>query len=157
MILDEIQDFYHSIKSSKAVLLCIDYGLKKVGFAVTAPGLILGFPYTTIHYYKQSQLTNEIISIIQEKKITGIVIGLPLRLNNDESEQTIKTKKFAQHLDKACNLPIYLQDERLTTRGAHSYLKLFGISRKARSEKSDNVAASLILEIVLEKFQRLSQ
>lgn len=87
--------------------------------------------------------------MLQEKNISAIVIGLPINMDGTKSEQTILTEKFAEKLEKRSNLPIFLQDERLTSKAADNLLKGFGLKRKDRNNQDDLAAASLILETVL--------
>ena len=62
---------------------------------------------------------------------------------------------FVDKLAKKTNLPIYLQDERLTSKAADSLLRNMGFNRKQRNERDDMAAASMILETTLESAKRL--
>ena len=70
-------------------------------------------------------------------------------MDGTKSDQTIIVEKFAEKLEKRTNLPIFFQDERLTSRAADNLLKSFGIKRKNRNENDDLAAASMILETTL--------
>jgi putative Holliday junction resolvase len=70
-------------------------------------------------------------------------------MDGTKSEQTTIVEKFAEKLEKRTNLPIFFQDERLTSRAADNLLKSFGIKRKNRNESDDLTAASMILETTL--------
>ena len=81
---------------------------------------------------------------------TGIVAGDPLHLNEarsgEVSAQAVKTRAFAEELGKLAGLPIYLVDERLTSRAAHEILYAAGKSRQEHKPLVDQVAAVLILQ-----------
>ena len=62
---------------------------------------------------------------------------------------------FVNKLAKETNLPIYLQDERLTSRAADNMLKNMGFNRRQRNQRDDMAAASLILETVLESVKKI--
>lgn len=156
MIIEYIEDFYQAIiKLDSPNLISIDYGSKKSGIAISS-GLNISFPYTKLQHSNNKVLLQKIMEIIFLKKVSAIVIGLPFLPDSSDSIQTSTTRKFASILNSKSGLPIYLQDERFTTIGAHRYLQSFGFSRKERSHISDEVSANLILEIVLEKCRTLS-
>ena len=87
--------------------------------------------------------------------ICAIVVGLPVNMDGTNSEQTKIVVNFVNKLAKKTNLPIYLQDERLTSKAADSLLRNMGFNRKQRNERDDMAAASMILETTLESARRL--
>ncbi|MCC8468214.1 MAG: Holliday junction resolvase RuvX, partial [Rickettsia endosymbiont of Eriopis connexa] len=91
----------------------------------------------------------------EKYKVCGVVVGLPIDMNGAVTEQTNIVMKFAEELTKSINLPIYLQDERLTTKAANNFLKSFGVKRKDRNNNDDALAASMILETVLDSIKKL--
>jgi putative Holliday junction resolvase len=99
---------------------------------------------------------NEIINIIQEKNAGGIVIGLPINMDGSNSDQTELTEKFAIKLSKRTLLPIFLQDERLTSKAANNLFKDLGFNRKHRNSMDDLAAASMILETTLNRIQNIN-
>jgi len=83
--------------------------------------------------------------------VAGIVVGNPLHLSGEVSPQAVKTQAFAAELGKLAGLPIYLWDERLTTREAHRILYEAGHERQKHRRVVDQVAAVLILEAFMEE------
>jgi putative Holliday junction resolvase len=77
---------------------------------------------------------------------TAIVSGNPLHLSGESSPQADKNRAFAQELARLTALPLYLWDERLTTREAHQILYAAGKSRQEQKPLVDQVAAVLILQ-----------
>ncbi len=77
--------------------------------------------------------------------VAGIVVGNPLYLSGEQSPRAIKTQAFAAELGALTGLPVYLWDERLTTREAHRILYEAGHARQEHRRVVDQVAATLIL------------
>lgn len=78
--------------------------------------------------------------------VAGIVVGNPLHLSGEASPRSAKTRVFAAELGELTGLPIYLWDERLTTREAHEILYKAGHDRQKHRKVVDQVAARLILQ-----------
>ena len=153
MITQNLQEFYKI--SPTGSIICIDYGTKKSGIAFSDNNRLISFPFCTITSNGVRDCINQINQIIIKKNPKSIVLGLPLYLNGTDSKQTEITKKFAIHLNEHIKLPIFLQDERLSSRGAENYLKDFNFNRKEREKMSDMTSASFILEIVLERMKNI--
>ena len=71
-------------------------------------------------------------------------------MDGSQSSQTEIVLKFVAKLAARTNIPIFLQDERMTSKAADNFLKLLGSNRKKRNDSDDAVAAALILETVLQ-------
>ncbi len=127
-----------------------DYGNRKIGSAVTTPDHVLCLPYKIIDERDFTKQSTQCLSFIEELKPCLIVIGLPLNMDGSKSEQSILVEKFAKSLEEKCDLPIYMQDERLTSKTADNLLKMTGMKRKNRNHKDDALAASLILETAMQ-------
>jgi putative Holliday junction resolvase len=153
MITSNLQEFYNF--SLLGSIICIDYGTKKSGIALSDNNRLLSIPFCTITSNGVIDCVSQINKIIIKKNPKSIVLGLPLYLNGTESKQTEITKKFAIYLKEHTKLPIFLQDERLSSRGAENYLKDFNFNRKEREKMSDMTSASFILEIVLQRIKNI--
>lgn len=148
MIIENLQVFYDIIDKTKPIL-SIDYGSKKVGVAISNPTQSIAMPIDLII---DKSLKNKLLSIekiINKNNVCAIVLGLPINMDGTDSNQTKEVKKFASSLENITDLPIFLQDERLTSRAASNFLKNFNMNRKERDSKDDMAAASMILETVL--------
>lgn len=154
MIKESLQDFYANLEANMPIL-GIDYGKRKLGFAISDPSQNISVPLEIASFDKEDQKIAYIISMIEKHKICGIVIGKPVNMDGTASEGSRLIQKFAHFLADSCKLPIFLQDERLTTRAAHSLLKSAGINRKDRDELDDQISASLILETVIDSIKNL--
>ena len=155
MITENLQEFYNI--APDGCIICIDYGTRKSGIAFSDSNRLMSFPFCTITANNMKDCVTQIKKIMDKKKPKSIVVGLPLYLNGLHSKQTDITKKFALLLNSVTNLPVFLQDERLTSRGAENYLKDFSFNRKEREKMSDMTSASLILDIVIKRIKDISE
>lgn len=154
MIINNLQEFYRLLLPN-APLISIDYGSKKIGIAISNQERNIAMPLNIITEANKKAIIASLLEKIEQYKSCGIVIGLPINMSGMQTEQSAIVIKFAEELTKSINLPIYLQDERLTTKAANNFLKSFGIKRKERNNNDDAVAASMILETVLNSINKL--
>lgn len=132
--------------------LGLDLGTKTLGVAISDPlGLIAGDLTVLRHNEEYDKLISEIEKIVNEKKVEAIVLGFPKNMNNTIGERAEITLKFKEKLEQELHLPVYLQDERLTTRQAENLLIKNDTSRKKRKKVIDKVAATIILQSYLER------
>lgn len=128
--------------------LCIDLGDKRTGLAICDGDEILASPLTVLE--GQKKLIAEIIKIAQENRVEAFVFGLPLNMDGTESDRAALTRKFAQQLKNKINLPIFFQDERLSTYSAGEKLSQTGLTHKKKKNRIDAIAAAEILKTFLE-------
>ena len=131
-------------------ILAIDYGLRRVGIAVTDPLKIIAHSLTTVD-------NKEILSFLENyfktEVVETIVLGYPKNLNGNDTDLTSHVLKFEITLkEKFPQHPIVLCDERLTSRMAKQTLIDAGYKKKDRKNKKlvDTVSAALILQTYLE-------
>lgn len=148
MIVKSLQEFYDCFEIGRPII-AFDHGQKKIGVALSTPDHKFSMPHKLITENVLDKQLKECTKTIVETNSCAIVVGLPLNMNCTESEQTKIVQKFTDALAKLTSLPIYLQDERLTSKTADNLLKTFGLKRKKRNEFDDPVAANLILETIL--------
>lgn len=126
-------------------ILGIDYGDVRIGLALTDPLKIIASPFRTIQNRNNDFIIKELDSIINEKKIEALVIGLPIGLNNQETIQTKKVRIFAD-LIKILEIPIYFQDERLSSISAKKSLIVQNIKTGSNKSMIDKAAAAIFLQ-----------
>ena len=132
-------------------ILCFDYGVKRVGVAVTDELKIISSPFDT---YPTSNVFNLISKYISENIIEMFVVGLPYDLKGRETDATKKTLDFIKSLKKKFpSIPVDTYDERYTSKIAKDTIKEMGKSKKYRREKSnvDKISASIILQSYLRR------
>ena len=154
MIIDTLQEFCTFFKLGQP-LIGVDYGQKKIGLAISTPDHQMSMPLQLLTGDSEKKKLNEIADIAKNKHACAIVIGIPFNMDGTKSEQTLIVEKFTEKLERRTHLPIFFQDERLTSRAADNLLKSFGIKRKNRNKNDDLTAASMILETTLQSRQHL--
>jgi len=129
--------------------LAIDYGAKRSGLAVCDRNETIASPLTVIQ--GQKQLLKKIADIVSAENIDAIVLGLPLNMDDSEGPQARIVLRFAAKLKEHLDIPVHLQDERLTSFGAQEKLACAELTREKRKKRLDAVAAAQILEAFLEQ------
>ncbi|MGE4290839.1 MAG: Holliday junction resolvase RuvX [Desulfovibrio sp.] len=126
--------------------LGIDFGLRRVGLAVTDPDGMMAFPRPALERTTKDQLFADLLALIDTEDIGQIVVGLPLALDGEDTETTRQVRNFAERLGRRTPLPIEFMDERLTSAEAEGLLKEAGLCGKKRKARLDSQAAVIILE-----------
>ena len=132
-------------------LMGIDFGDARVGIALSDPLMIMSQGYKTIKNDGSDALFEEIASIIKEKEVTKIVIGLPKNMDNSQGFRTDATMEFANKLKEYTDVEMDFSDERLTTVSAHGFLNEMNVRGKKRKGAVDTLSAALILETYMKK------
>ncbi|MBC15550.1 putative pre-16S rRNA nuclease [Pseudodesulfovibrio profundus] len=130
--------------------LGIDFGLKRVGLAVSDPTGTLVSPYKTIVRTTRDALFDEILDIIVKESIETVVVGLPLSLDGEDTLTTRQARNFAQSLERRTDKPILLMDERLSSAQAEEELNAADVRGRKRKMALDSQAAVIILRSWLE-------
>lgn len=132
----------------KKRLLGIDYGPRRLGLAVSDAFHLTARPLKAIDLKITPDLFNRLQIIIAENEIEEIVLGLPLHMNDSESEISDRVRVFAAQLRQTIDLPIHLEDERLSSSEAKSMLYESGQWKSVKKDKSkiDSMAAVVILK-----------
>ncbi len=125
--------------------LGIDYGIKRVGLAITSSNEKMVLPYKTIERLPKEKFFENLLTILKKEKVEAIVIGLPLDEEGRETLSSRQVKNFTRELKKYTALPIYLIEETYTTCEAIEKLKQRGMSLKKIKKIVDQVAAMEIL------------
>ena len=99
-------------------ILGIDYGDSRIGLALSDPTKVIASPFQTLHNKGLSTLIKELEDLIIEKDIECFVIGLPIGLDGNDTKQTKKVRDFVVAIKETVNVPIYFQDERLSSQSA---------------------------------------
>ena len=149
-----LTEFKQKIPSRKA-LIGFDFGIKRLGVAVSDLTLTIASSYTII--YRESKVRDlaQIRKIIEDKEIGGMVFGLPLQMNGREGEVAGEVRKFATELEQEFGMPCAFWDERLSSSAVESFLiKEVEMSRGKRKKVLDASAASYILQGFLDALKR---
>lgn len=128
--------------------LAVDYGNKRTGLAVCDRNETMASPLSVIH--KPSRVIQAIVEVVAEERIEGIVIGLPLNMDDSEGFQAKQVREFGRMLSKKVEVPIFFHDERLSSFSASEKLSAMSLTRSRKKKRLDAVAAAEILEGFLE-------
>lgn len=131
--------------------LAIDYGGANIGLAYCDKLEISTKPLTPIKNKSLKKTLEQIMRIIDQHNIEGIVIGVPLGTNNQETQQSIKTRFFADRLNDLISKPVEFWDETLSSKRAIEIMIAGGKPQKARKKLLDSYAAVVILKGFLEE------
>ena len=134
-----------------ARILCIDYGLKRTGIAVTDPLKIIAQALTTV---ETPQLFNFLKDYFKKEAVELILIGEPKNLDDSDTHATPHVKKVIERLHKEFPaIPVETVDERYTSKMASRAMVDMGMKKKQRQEKGmiDQVAATIMLQEYMAK------
>jgi len=127
-------------------ILGIDYGSKRLGLSLSDEDEILASPLPVHIRTKLAEDLSFLAQLTCDHEVGTIVLGLPLNMNGSQGKMAHAVHEFADELRHACNVPVILFDERLTTNEAERVLIQADISRKKRKNLRDGLAAVLILQ-----------
>ncbi|MBI2470855.1 MAG: Holliday junction resolvase RuvX [Planctomycetes bacterium] len=135
-------------------IIGIDYGEKRIGLAISDPLGITAQGLPTIERTHIQEDLQKIFTIIREKDVGEIIIGLPKHMNNTLGEKAQAVLAFADLIKKHVNIPVNTIDERLSTVMAHRAMLEGNLSRKKRKDRVDMIAAQLILQNYLDRIKK---
>ena len=134
-------------------LMGLDYGNVHVGVALSDELGMTAYPLEVIKRKDSNKLRKtfaRIEEIAREYKVDKIIIGLPLNMDDSESEISKTVIDFSENNKRRTGLPVELWDERLSTLEATDILKEAGIKVQDRKTYIDKIAASFILRRYME-------
>ena len=129
----------------------LDIGTVRIGVATSD---ILGIIASAYQVYTRKNLAADaryMAELATKLEADGFVLGLPLKMDGSEGQSVQMVREFAAELQKYTSLPIYYQDERLTTVSAERILLEADMRRKDRKNVIDRIAATIILQAYLDK------
>ena len=129
-----------------ARILAVDWGVRRIGLAVSDPLGILATGLTTLVVQGEGEAVARVADTSRELEAEALVVGLPLTLAGDKGESALAAERFAAKLAKATGLPVHLYDERLTSAMAQRRLQETGTKTRGKKGKVDAGAAVALLE-----------
>ena len=128
----------------------IDFGLSKVGLAISDPSGIIALPFKVLRYKNKKDLLSELQDISKEKDINKFVIGYPISMNYKENEMTKIIDSFKQDMENL-DFEVILEDERLSSEYAKKIMIEQDVKVSRNKEMVDLTAASIILQTYLDR------
>ena len=135
------------------VLLGLDLGTKTIGTALSDAGWRFASAGKTLPRGKFSRDLEALRALASERRVAGIVLGLPLNMDGSEGPRAQSARAYARNLAQesgGLGLPVLLWDERWSTASAERDLIAQDISRAKRAERIDSHAAAVILQAALD-------
>lgn len=155
MIVEDIPALKRSLSKNQR-LLGLDVGSKTIGIAISDAEWRIATPLLTIARKKLSHDAAALQKLCTERLVGGLVIGLPVNMNGTEGPMCQSIRQFAVNITPHLSLPVLFQDERLTSAASFRSLSAFDISKDRLNEVVDKVAASYILQTVLDRMAHMS-
>lgn len=137
-------DFSLCPKSGR--IIALDLGTKRVGVAVCDESQTIVRAVKTIERTGWKKFLKQIIELIADFDAVALILGLPLETEGGESEMSEEARKLARNFSLSINIPVFLQDERLSSFEAKGRLWEMGFDNKKVYENVDAEAAAIILE-----------
>jgi len=128
--------------------MAIDYGMKRVGVAITDPSCTISQPLLTIKPKSDFDLIKRLKCIAEENEVGLILVGNPLSLKGEPTKMSNEIERFLRKLRRLIDIEVVKWDERYMSKYATNQLKTLG--KKSKKEDIDRVAASIMLEEYLQ-------
>jgi putative holliday junction resolvase len=154
VILPNVEDFLAALPPNKAIA-GLDLGDKTIGVALSDLRRVVATPVEVIRRAKFTEDARQLLALLAARGAAGIVLGLPLNMDGSSGPRVQSTQAFARNLERLTEMPIAFWDERLSTVAAERALLEADASRKRRKEVIDAVAASYILQGLLDRMQHM--
>lgn len=130
-------------------LLGVDFGLKRVGLAVTDPGGAMAFPLATLTRGTREALFAELAAVVEREGAQAVVVGWPAPARGRDSLIARQCENFARSLARRVSVPVSLVDETLSSAEAEDDLRRAGVRADRLGPALDQQAAVRILETYL--------
>ena len=156
MICDTPEAFVTTLPESGA-LMGLDLGEKTIGVALSDVRRGVATPVETVRRKKFGLDAARLQDVITQRSVCGIVLGLPRNMDGSEGPRCQSTRAFARNFERLWDGPITFWDERLSTVAAEKALLEADTTRKRRAEVIDHVAASYILQGLLDRLAAIKR
>lgn len=132
-------------------VLALDLGESRIGLALSDPDRSVALPAGTLRVAGPPRDLKAVAALVSEKGVTEVVVGHPVALSGARGRAAQQAEEFAEALRVVLEIPVHLQDERLTTVEAERDLREAGVKGRRRREAVDEAAATLILRAFLDR------
>lgn len=127
-------------------VMAFDFGSQKMGVAFGQALLGTASPLPLLPMKDGIPNWDQLLKLIQDWQPDACLVGLPLNMDDSESELSRRARKFARRLRHQTNLPVWMVDERLSTRDARERVTQIGQTRRGKLPSADAMAAVLLAE-----------
>ena len=132
-----------------------DLGTKTLGLALSDLSGFLASPYQTIRFAEDDyeHAAEQLMDVIEKEKVETIVLGLPKHMNGSLGISAQRSIDFKALLAEFTDLPVILEDERLSTVAAQKSMLMAEMNRQKRKTSIDQMAATMILQGYLDRLR----
>lgn len=127
-------------------ILGLDFGLRRVGGAISDPGRTIASPLEVYVRGSVEQDARHYRRLVEEHEVQRIVIGLPVHTSGRESEMAARARDWGAWLASITGLPVSFADERYTSVEADNLMIQAGLKRQKRQAMRDKLAAQILLQ-----------
>jgi putative Holliday junction resolvase len=127
-------------------LLGIDFGTRRLGFAVSTPEQSLSTPLETWVRQGAAADARRLRELVEDYRLAGFVVGLPLHMSGEEGESARHAREFGRWLRTTLHMPVTYWDERCSSAAADDWMLEADLSRQKRRGLRDKLAAHVILD-----------
>lgn len=133
-------------------ILGLDLGTRTIGIAISDNLEMIASAVETYRFKENDfdSALKRVKEIVEEKKVSKIVLGFPKHMNGDIGEKALLCKDFGDRLKELLKIDVIMEDERWTTKLANNRLLEFDLSRNKRKKIIDSMAAVVILQNYLD-------
>ncbi|MGB0906565.1 MAG: Holliday junction resolvase RuvX [Maricaulaceae bacterium] len=141
------------LRATSGALLGLDPGTKTLGLAVSDRTRLIATALETIRREKFTPDAAKLLSIYDTNQASALIVGYPLNMDGSHGPRTQSVRDFCTNLLRIRDIPIFLWDERMSTMAVTRTMLEADMSRKKRAENVDKLAASFILQGVLDRLR----
>ena len=127
-------------------IIAFDFGTQKMGMAVGQALIESATPLALFPMKDGIPQWENLLKIIKQHQPQLFLVGLPLNMDDSESELSTRARKFARRLRHQSNINTLMVDERLTTREARDELDHYQAQGRGKKLAADSLAAALLIE-----------
>ncbi len=128
------------------MIMAFDFGTQKMGMAVGQSMIESANPLALFPMKDGIPHWDELLKIVKQYQPTLFLVGLPLNMDDSESELSTRARKFARRLQHQTNINTLMVDERLSTREARDELEHYQAQGRAKKLAADSIAAALFIQ-----------
>jgi putative Holliday junction resolvase len=127
-------------------LLGLDFGMKRVGAAVTDPRGRIATPLEVYARRGRERDAQHYRDLVRAHDIERIVVGLPLHVSGGEGDSAIRAREWGDWIAEVTGRPVVFHDERYSSLEAEEVLRTAGVRLARRASKRDMLAAQILLQ-----------
>ena len=152
----------NQLLATKGKLLGVDFGDKRTGLAISNDMRTLASGITQISVGGMQKTAAAVAQVAKDRAVVGVVVGLPVNMDGSHGPRAQHAEKFAGLLREALTaleveIPVVMQDERMTTMAASRYLNETDTRGAKRKNVIDTLSAEIILQNALDKLRFMKE